>query len=456
MLRDLYGSLVRNALYPAWEKGVRRRPTLDLVAELRASERASLDELRQRQLRDLGALLAHAYETVPHYRRQFEERSMHPSDVRALEDLARLPILTRQAARASVDQRLAENGPPIAVTKTTGGTTGEPLVIRYDIGSEHWRQAMRLRGFGWAGYRVGDVAVHYWGMPTKKHVPRKQKIKQRIDRAIKREHYVDCTPRGDAPKREVIELIRRVKPSAILCYAQAGADLARYVNRTGSRDWDTIAVLCGAEKVYPDDRAALEEAFGPAVYETYGCREFMLIATECAAHDGLHQSMENLIVELVDDDGQPVPPGEVGQVVITDLHNYGSPMIRYANGDLAVAMPDDATCACGRAHVRLASIEGRRTETLEDADGNPVGGMVFNLIFSPLADEVDQFQAVQHADRSITLKVVARGALSPRVMDHVRTISRQYLPGLEVDVQHVDSIPLSKSGKRRVVVVERD
>src|SRR5690606_28533691 len=112
---------------------------------------------------------------------------------------------------------------------------------------------------------------------------------------------------------------------AIFCYAQAGAELARYINRTGLRTWDTIPVICGAERVMPADRAALEQAFGPAVFETYGCREVMLIATECPEHDGLHLQVENLVVELVGPDGQPVAPGEVGQVVLTDLHNYGQP-----------------------------------------------------------------------------------------------------------------------------------
>lgn len=451
---DLWGAAVRHVLYPTWERRVRRRPTLDLLAELRRSERASLAELRARQLSELQRLVAHAEAAVPHYRERFANAGVRADEVRSLADLRRLPILSRQEARASVDTRLSETGPAPAVTKTTGGTTGEPLVIRYDIGSEHWRQAMRLRGFSWAGHRVGDVSVHYWGEPSKPNRALATVLKQRVDRALKREHYVDCTPRGDEHKAAVVELLRRVKPTAMMCYAQAGADLARYVNRTRSRAWDTIAVICGAEKVYPDDRAALEEAFGPAVYETYGCREFMLIATECSAHDGLHVSMENLIVELCDDAGQPVPPGEVGQVVITDLHNRASPFIRYANGDLAVAVPDDEPCPCGRAHTRLRSIEGRKTETLVGADGSPVGGMVFNLLFSPLADEVDQFQAVQHADRSITLKVVSKSELSPRVREHIDAQAARYLPGLRIDVEKVDDIPLTRSGKRRVVVVE--
>ncbi|HTE50097.1 MAG TPA: hypothetical protein VK698_04440 [Kofleriaceae bacterium] len=452
---DLYGPLVRRVLYPAWESGVRRRPTLARLAELRRLERAPAAELFAFQRGELAALVRHAAAHVPFYRRRFAAAGVSPDDIRGPEDLARLPILGRAEARTAAEERLSEVEPRASIRKTTGGTTGEPLVIRYDVDSEYWRQAVKLRGFGWTGWRIGEPSLHYWGEYTKT-LPLKQRVKQAVDRAIRREHYVDCTPRGDEHKAEVVRLIRKLRPRAIFCYAQAGAELARHINRTGARDWDTIPVVCGAERVWPGDRAALEQAFGPAVFETYGCREVMLIASECGEHDGLHIQVENLVVELVGPDGNPVAPGQVGQVVLTDLHNHGQPFIRYANGDLAVAMPPEPRCRCGRAHPRLASVEGRSTETLRDRDGNAVGGMVFNLAFSPLAEAVRQFQAVQHADGSITVKVVpaAGGELPPAALAHVEKSCARYLPGLAVRFEAVADIPATATGKRRVVIVE--
>ncbi len=452
---DPYGALLRRVLYPAWESGVRRRPTLARLRRLQELERASRDELEAFQRAELAALLRHAYDHVPYYRRLFAEAGARPEDIRGAADLARLPILTRQEARDSAGQRTSTAPPLPAIKKTTGGTTGEPLVIRYDTGSEYWRQAVRLRGFGWTGWRIGDPSLHYWGAYTKQRSAASV-LKERIDRALKREHYVDCGPRGDQHKEEVIAAIRRIRPRAIFCYAQAGAELARHINRTGARSWGTIPVVCGAEKVFPADRAALEQAFGPAVFETYGCRETMLIASECGEHDGLHIQMENLLVEVVGPDGARAPAGTVGQVLLTDLHNLGQPFIRYANGDLAIAMDPAARCRCGRAHPRLASVEGRQTETLRDRDGRPVDGMVFNLAFSPLAEAVRQFQAVQHRDGSITVKVVPAGGveLPQAAIDHVARSCARYLPGVPVQFETVADIPVTGSGKRRVVVVE--
>jgi phenylacetate-CoA ligase len=453
---DLYGSMIRHLLWPAWERGVRRRPTLKLLRELQRSERASLDELRARQRRDLAALLQHAYDHVPFYRRRFEAIGAIPADISDLDNLAKLPPLTRDQAREARDSRCARTHPLPVIRKTTGGTTGQPLVIRYDLGSEYWRQAVKLRGFGWAGYRVGDRALHYWGEATLPDNRLASRLKRAADHAIKRERTLDCGRRGDEHLRAVVRDIERHRPRVLLCYAQAGADLARYVVRQGLRTWSDIRVIAGAEKLTAGDRAIMEEAFGPHIFETYGCRETMLIATECEAHAGLHLSMENLIVELVvreDGHERPAAPGELGEVVITDLHNFGMPFIRYKNGDLAIAGAH-ARCPCGRNHARLQSVEGRETDTLRDREGRRVSGMIFNLIISPLADAVDAFQAVQHADRSITLRLVPSDRFDEGAAAHLRRNFDRYLPGISIAIDRVAEIPLTRGGKRRLVVAE--
>jgi phenylacetate-CoA ligase len=257
----------------------------------------------------------------------------------------------------------------------------------------------------------------------------------------------------------VVDIIARDRPQVILCYAQAGADLARFVIAGNHRRWGTIPVICGAERLMPADRVALEEAFGPAVFETYGSREVMLMATECEAHSGLHLSMENLIVEVVVREGagtvpRAAQPGELGEVVVTDLHNLAMPFIRYATGDLAVPAPPDP-CPCGRAHPRLANVEGRVTETLLDAAGNRVNGLVFNVVIAHLAHAIKRFQVVQHKDRSITLRIVPTATFDAGIEKVLRDTWQRYLAGVAVTIERVDDLPIAKSGKRQVVSVER-
>ncbi len=455
---SIYGALFREVLFPAYEQGVRRRPTLRLLRQLEKSQWSSLDELQSGQARDLRALLHHAYANVPWYRDKLAEIGARPEDFRNASDLAKLPLLTRAASREAGDARRSTSPPLPMVAKSTSGTMGQPLTFAYDLDSEYWRQAVKARGYGWAGYRPGEPSFHYWGAAAGKQKPL-QRNKIKVDRFLRREVYVNCTLRDDASMAEAVARIRTVKPKAFVCYTQAGADLARYINAHGLRSWDTIAVLCGAERLFPADREALEKAFGPAVFETYGCREVMLIGSECAEHDGLHQSMENLIVEVVVTENgreRAASPGEIGEVVVTDLHNYGMPFIRYANGDLA-QQGDGRACRCGRNLLRFGPIEGRVTETLRDGQGGRVSGLVFNVMFaSALASSFKQFQAVQHKDGSITLKLVpvAAGPIDESALAAIRKTSATYLKGVDVRTEVVDEIPLSKTGKRQVVIVE--
>jgi phenylacetate-CoA ligase len=455
---DLYRPILAKALFPAFE-AARGRPTVALLGYLQETERWAPGALRDLQIGLLRRVVRHAYRHTAFYRQVLDERGMLPEDFCSIDDLAKLPLLERPALRASIDTRTAGVPPLPVITKTTSGSSGQPVIVRYNAESRHWRDAIRWRGYGWGGYQIGMRAMHYWGFgPAAMSTWWKQK-KTAVDRLLKRDLYLDCTPRGDAALEGAVSELRRFKPHVIVAYANGAGALAKFVNERALRTWDAIPVLTGAERLLPDDRAAIEQAFGPA-FDTYGCREVMLIGSECELHDGLHTSMENMIVELIvrEPDGtiRQARPGETGEVVVTDLHNLACPMIRYVNGDLAVAR-GDAPCACGRGLVRIGPIEGRVTETLIDGAGRAVGGLVFNILFASIGHVAHSFQVVQRLDRSIVFKVVPMSG--DRLPDHETKIlhghAQRYLPGVPLTIEVVDEIPLTAAGKRRVVVVEK-
>jgi phenylacetate-CoA ligase len=454
---DLYGPLLAKALFPAYE-AARGRPTVPLLNYLQATERWSIDALRDLQQGFLRRLLRHAYQHTAYYREVMDDRGIRQEDIESVDDLRKLPLLDRDTVRATMDSRLA--GAPFGplITKSTSGTTGEPVVVKYNAESRHWRDATRWRGYGWGGYRIGMRAMHYWGFapPSSSWLLRK---KTQIDRFVKRDLYVDCTPRGDEALAEATDKLRRFRPHVMVAYAAGAAALARFVNQQGLRVWDKFPVLVGAERLWPQDREEIERAFGPA-FETYGCREVMLMATECEAHAGMHTSMETMVVEvIVREPGgreRPARPGEVGEVVITDLHNLASPMIRYVNGDMAVAHPE-GTCACGRNLTRIGPVEGRTTETLRDGRGNAVGGLVFHILFAVMDQVAKKFQVVQKADGRVVMKVVPQigDALPEANRLAIHQFAQKYLPDAPFAIEYVPDIPLTAAGKRKVVVVER-
>jgi phenylacetate-CoA ligase len=455
---DLYGPLLAKVLFPAFE-AARKRPTVPLLRTLRETERWSPEALRDLQVGLFRRLIRHAYRHTAFYRQMLDERGLSSEDFTTVDDLARLPLLERQILRASIETRTASVPPLPVITKTTSGSSGQPVTVRYNAESRHWRDAIRWRGYGWGGYQIGMRALHYWGVGPKALSTWWQQKKVALDHLVKRDLYIDSTPRGDDALLDVVSQIRRFKPQVMVAYANGAGALAKFIIERNLRSWDAFPVLTGAERLLPDDRTAIEQAFGPA-FDTYGCREVMMIGSECEAHDGLHTSMENMIVELIirEPDGtiRNARPGETGEVVVTDLHNLASPMIRYVNGDLAVAR-DDARCACGRGLVRIGPIEGRVTDTLVDGSGRAVGGLVFNILFAAIGGVAQSFQVVQRIDRSIVFKLVLTSGetLPAREAQLLRDYAQKYLPGVPLTIEIVDDIPLTAAGKRRVVVVDR-
>lgn len=448
---QLYAAFFGAFLLPTWERVIRRRDTLKHLAFLNQSQWLSPEERARQDLAALRRLLVHAGRHVPYYRDVFRAVRFDPLAVTSRHDLAALPLLTRDIVRERYHDLVDPAHRGKNLKKGTSGSTGTPLKFEYSVASECWRQAVKLRGYGWAGYRPGLKTFYYWASVS----AAQPSLKMRFDRALRRETFFDSMRQDEASRRAALDAFRKIRPDVVVCYTQSCAQFARWILDRGLRDWDDVPVICGAEGVLPADRAVLARAFGSEIFETYGSRETMLIAAECERHSGMHISEENLLVEVLRED-RAAKVGEPGDVVITDLHNYGMPMIRYVNGDVAVLAPEER-CACGRGLARIDRVDGRRADTMIDRDGNVVPGIVFHVLFSDARQEIiSQFQAVQAADGTVRLKVVRGRDFNQEAFASVTRRFGEYLRGLPFHVEFHDAIaPHDKSGKLKTIVVER-
>ncbi|HET7503315.1 MAG TPA: hypothetical protein VFK02_19980 [Kofleriaceae bacterium] len=347
---------------------------MPLTHLLQGTQWWSLDALRELQAGLLHRLIRHASAHTAHYRTVLEERGLTPDDIRTVEDLRLLPLLDRDHARDTFEARSATGGPPGVVKQASSDATGAPVVVTYNAESRHWREATRWRGHGWAGYRIGMRALRYAGTPpgsdgfsaranvAADHLDRHRArhfARRLASRLLGRDLFIDCVVRSEAALAHAVREIKRFEPDVIMAHAGGAAALARFVLDHGLRTWGDLPVITSAERLWPFERGQIHAAFGPA-FETYGCREMTLIGAECEAHDGMHTSMENLIVELVvrEPDGRvrAARAGEPGLVAITDLHNLACPMIRYVTGDVAVSRGEDR-CACRRSLIRIGPVD---------------------------------------------------------------------------------------------------
>jgi phenylacetate-CoA ligase len=447
---DPYRTLFRHLLLPTWETTIRRRATLARWAELERTQWGSPEQIRAGQRAELRALLTHAQTNIPYYREIFADAGLDPRDVRDVRDLGCLPRLTKDVVRARYEDLVDARTRARHVHKRTSGSTGIPFRFEYDRDSEVWRHAARWRGYGFAGYRPGARALYYWGQA----IPIRgwKGLKIGLDRAFRRERFVNCFEQDEASLLAAIDVLRTYRPEFMVGFTVATAILARFILDRKSSEIGPVTVLCAAEGARDGDREAIAQAFGGPVFDTYGSRETMLLATECEMHDGLHTMDETHVIETVIGE-RPARPGEVGDVLVTDLHNYGMPLIRYQNGDLAMAR-EDAPCACGRGLGRIERVMGRKSETLRNAQGDPIPGMLVHSMISHLQHSLREVQVVQRASGEVVLRVVPGGASDGRVLETMATTVRTYLRGLPVRVEAVETIERGPNGKHRCIMVE--
>jgi len=203
-------------------------------------------------------------------------------------------------------------------------------------------------------------------------------------------------------------------------------------------------VLSAAEPVTERTRELVLAALGAPLFNAYGSREFMSVAVECDRHEGLHVNAENILVETESDDGSPA------EFLITDLHNYGTPLIRYRIGD--VGSLATGQCECGRRLPRIRAIEGRVADLLRLPDGRVVSGLIFPHVVKDFF-QIREFQVEQRSPESIVLRVVLNSPLMPPDVDSLhRAITRIIGHNINFEIVDVPSIPRLPSGKRRVSI----
>ncbi len=437
----MYTGLIEHILLP-----LIKRKYWHNYHELRRSCRLSPEEIKEIQSERLRALMKHACDNVPYYHQKFEERGLTPQDINSSEDLVKLPILTRNDVRVNLDNLVARNFPKEKLRPySTGGSTGEPLQF-YIPKDSSWGSAAAYRAYEWYGYRLGDKVAYLWGSPLDSTL--QETIKSRLSNFIQRTIYLNAFDMSEDKMEAFARKLIKFRPKTIIAYAAVAYFFSRFIRDNAIQGIKPRVVITQAEKLFDYQREMIEQTFDCEVFDFYGSREVGSMAAECPQHRGYHISSENVVLEFVRDNGNPVSPGETGKILVTDLHNYAMPFIRYENGDLGV--PTDGNCSCGINLPLMKSVEGRVADILV-VDGKATTTLAIPHLFKDLP--IKQYQVIQEVEGRILVKIIKGTGYSEENTEEIHKLLRKIVGDkVNIEVIFTDSIPPSVSGKHRFFI----
>lgn len=417
------------------------------LSRLRQSQWLARDELEAMQLNKLQHLARFVFSEVPFYQAHGRTTGMRAEDLAALDDLAHLPVTTKtRMKQAPTDFLPANLRGETVLDRRTGGSTGTPF--EYKMGrqavSSQW--GALFRAWEWAGCRLGDPMVTIGGGSV---APLgRPSLAQRVYNGLRRNTPLAAATLDEQGLASIAASLHAVQPTLVYGYPSVLYQVARYLQATGSRVPGVVGVVTTSEMLFPGQRRVLEAAFATPVHDQYGCNEVNLVTCECSAHDGWHVAMETSVVEILDEQDNPVTDGEVGRIVGTGLDNRGMAFVRYDTGDLGAI--ERRPCSCGRALIRITNLQGRTRDLVRAADGRLIHGVAFNQIVLRYS-WVDRYQVIQISAQQLVMNVAATAQVaSEEVSDLEQEVVR--LCGLPVKLTLNGPFEDTAGGKVRVII----
>lgn len=439
--------LVSRIFYQLHE-AVMRRSTFAYLAELEKSQWYTMAQVENLQLSKLSQLLHAAVKHCPWHAQRIQDTGLDLTQPLSFESLRRLPIMTKGDARAHGKDMVWLGVPGGAYKYNTGGSSGEPLIFYYGRRRQASDAAGRMRARRWWGIEPGEKEVYLWGAPVE--LSKTDLIKHLRDRLLN-QLVLNAFTMSASCMDAYCKAIQDFRPRCIYGYASSVALLAAHARERGFKfRLPELRVVCTTgEPLYPHQRELIAKVFGVSVANEFGSRDIGFTAHETPEGQMLLMS-ESIILEVLDANGQPVAPGEMGEAVMTGLESFAQPFIRYRTGDMVRLSPEP--CRAGRGLHVIAEVLGRSTDFLVRADGTIMHALAGIYVLRTI-EGVAEFKLVQHTVDRIEVQVVPAAGWKDLAKLQIEQGLRQRLgPETRVEVRLMDAIPPEASGKHRYVV----
>lgn len=406
------------------------------------------EQLKRYQEQKLHLLIKHAYENVPYYNSVMKDRKLTPDDIKTIEDLPKLPLLTRDLVRDHLEELVDRNAKRSGlINGSTNGTTGSPLKIFWDNGVCLMKNVVDWRQKQVAGIAFGDKIAYVLGrevVPVKRNEPPFWRHNWLFNHLYFSTHHFSMKT---API--YMDQLFSFKPKAIEGFPSSLSMFAKYLNDTNTT-LPLKAAFCSSEPLLPHQRQIIERAFACKLYNFYGMAERVVFATECEHHKGMHINSDYGIVEIQNNGPSTAEIGQTGRIIATALHSFSMPFIRYQTSDITALRPEN--CTCGRKFPLMENITARDVEIMTTVDGRLIVPAIFSGIYDHLSG-ISELQFIQEDRDLIVMNLVKSPTYADSDSQHLLAEMKRIMgDDMNLRINLVDYIPRTAGGKFRWMV----
>jgi phenylacetate-CoA ligase len=425
---------------------VRREPVFTVLKKIEKSQWLSIEDLKRSQWEKLHMLITFAYHNTSFYKKRFDDLEIKPPDIHTFNDYQQIPLLSKRDVQEN-RELLCPSEKKINFTYSkTSGSTGTPISIRMSQLSWAYHHANIIRAMMWHGLdyfsrevRIGSQSAEF-----------KKRLRSGLINNICNRIFIPAHNLNDEQIEKYMGRIIKFKPEFIYGYPTTLFRFAQFIEEKGfSYDQEKINiryVVSHGEELEPFQREFIQRVFRCKIINGYGSGEVGIIAYECP-EGYMHIPIESIYIETIpleENNG-----GKYQEIVVTDLHNYAMPIIRYRIGDLGLIA--DFKCPCKRNLPVLTSLKGKIREFIETADGRKVHTVIFNDIFKDLISKggvIYEWQVIEKSPLNFLINLVTRDGFNDLHLSYLKELFQNYL-GKEIKLQFnfVNKIERFPSGK---------
>lgn len=439
-------SLYQNIFHPFYHNMIKRDRFYDILDLYNKTQFWSREQIAELQLERLNKLLVHAYENTGYYKKLFSQIGIKPVDIKSLNDLTKIPFLTKDIVNRNfkdviVPNLISNRG----VIHQTSGTTGEKFRFYND------KQAMLNSAVlgsiinNWIGIDIGDKVLAIWG--SRSDVLEMNSLKNRIKSHVRSIKLLSGNNLNEENLFNYYNIIEKYNPKLISGYPSTLEVFSDFLMKHNFR-LEPKSIRTEGELLIDFTRNKISKAFNTSVYNYYSSRDITSIAHECRIFKNLHILSPNVILEVVDENGEIVFDKD-GDIVLTHLNNFVMPFIRYKIGDKGILTKKQ--CECGISWPLLTEVNGRRFEIIKFPNGNSVQGVFWPYLFKR-QDGIKKFRVIKR-DSKIDIYYIPEKGLKKEFLEKIEeAIKKIGGKDVEISFNEVNEIPTEENGKYKYII----